>query len=174
MEIKGHSLSSRDFEEGNVFFEDWKPELKYKWDAGVAIGKFLMGLKKGIIYGRVCNKCKRVMVPPRMFCEWCFRETDEWMELKDTGRVNTFSISFYDKDVNRIEKPIVPAVIEIDGASPGMGFLHVLGEVGETLEEILKNVKIGMRVKAVWKREEERQGEITDILYFRPLREGEE
>jgi hypothetical protein len=29
-------------------------------------------------------------------------------------------------------------------------------------------VHIGMRVQAVWKPEDEREGAITDILYFKP------
>ncbi len=63
----------------------------------------------------------------------------------------------------------VPAVITLDGASPGMGIMHRLGEVGRTMEEILERVRIGMRVQAVWKPAGEREGAITDILYFRPL-----
>lgn len=170
-EYPGHPLKSRDFKEGKIIFEDWHPETEYIWDTGVAIGKFLAGLKDGKLLGRKCNECGRIMIPPRMFCEWCFRETDEWVELKDSGTVNTFSISFVDRNVNRIEKPIIPAVIEIDGASPGMGIMHMLGEIGDTKEEILKKVKIGMKVKAVWKPPSERKGAITDILYFKPLEE---
>jgi len=57
----------------------------------------------------------------------------------------------------------LPAVIEIDGASKGMGIMHLLGEVEPG------DIKIGMKVKAVWKPEEEREGSITDIIYFKPL-----
>jgi hypothetical protein len=57
----------------------------------------------------------------------------------------------------------MPAVIAIDGASPGMGILHLLGEVAP------KAVTIGMRVQAVWKPVAEREGSITDIRYFRPI-----
>ena len=63
----------------------------------------------------------------------------------------------------------MPAVIEIEGASPGMGIMHVLGEVGEDLDTILATVKMGMRVEAVWKPAQEREGSITDIRYFRPV-----
>ena len=55
------------------------------------------------------------------------------------------------------------AVIAIDGASPHMGILHKLGEVDP------EKVYIGMRVKAVWKPEEEREGAITDIKYWKPI-----
>jgi uncharacterized OB-fold protein len=67
--------------------------------------------------------------------------------------------------VKRIEKPEIPAVIEIDGASPMHGIMHMLGEVEPD------KVYIGMRVKAVWKPEESREGSITDILYFKPYEE---
>jgi uncharacterized OB-fold protein len=43
-----------------------------------------------------------------------------------------------------------------------MGILHLLSEVDP------KEVKIGMKVKAVWKPAEEREGAITDIKYFKP------
>jgi hypothetical protein len=88
---------------------------------------------------------------------------DEWVYLEDTGTVNTFSISYTDWAAARIEEPQLPAIIEIDGASKGIGILHLLGEVEP------KDVHIGMRVKAVWKPPEERQGAITDIEYFKPL-----
>jgi uncharacterized OB-fold protein len=35
------------------------------------------------------------------------------------------------------------------------------------------DIHIGMRVKAVWKPPEEREGAITDVRYFRPRTEGE-
>jgi hypothetical protein len=53
-------------------------------------------------------------------------------------------------------------VVEIDGASPGIGFMHKLGEVRPDA------VTIGLEVEAVWKPEEEREGSILDIRYFRP------
>ena len=63
----------------------------------------------------------------------------------------------------RLQEPQIPAVVEIDGASAGMGIMHLLGEVNPD------TVKIGMRVQAVWKPPEERTGAITDIAYFKPL-----
>ncbi len=168
-ELRGHPLSSADFKEGRVLTTDWHGKIQYAWDSGAAIGKFLAGLKEGKLFGRTCNQCGRVVIPPRMFCERCFRQNDEWVELKDTGRINTFSVSFVNWDASRRDTPQVPAVIEIDGASPGMGILHLLGEVGDTLEEVLARVKVGLCVQAVWKPAGQREGSITDILYFRPI-----
>ena len=171
-EYPGHPLSEEDIRTGKVLTTTWRPKARYKYAAGVAISRFLEELKNGKIIGRKCRKCGRILVPPRMYCEWCFRPTDEWVYVKDTGRVVTAVISYIAADRARLEKPEIIAVIELDGASPGMGILHKLGEVDP---EDVKNMKVfGMRVKAVWKPPEEREGSITDILYFRPLKEGEE
>lgn len=162
-EYSGTGLSAEDIREGKVLYSRWRPKAEYGWAAGVAVSRYLDELRNGKIVGRRCGKCRRVVVPPRMFCEWCFRPTDSWVYLEDTGTVNTFAISYIAADATRIKEPIIPAVIEIDGASTGMGILHMLGEVDP------KSVKIGMRVKAVWKPSGERIGAITDIKYFKPL-----
>ncbi|MFQ6058223.1 MAG: Zn-ribbon domain-containing OB-fold protein [Anaerolineae bacterium] len=161
-EFPGTPLSRADFEEGRVLTTRWVPNARYAWDAGVAIGRYLAELKEGRIVGSRCLRCHRTVVPPRAFCEWCFRPMDEFVPLQDTGTVVTFSLCYVTWDVRRVEEPEIPAVIEIDGASPGMGIMHLLSEVAP------QGVKIGMRVRAVWKSPEERSGAITDIRYFKP------
>ncbi|MDD4857267.1 MAG: Zn-ribbon domain-containing OB-fold protein [Candidatus Krumholzibacteria bacterium] len=165
--LGGTHLKSSDFEKGKVLTTAWQPNLAYTWDNGVAIGRYLDELKNGRIIARVCHECHRIMLPPRMFCELCFRPTDEWMYVQDTGVVSTFSVARVNWDASRRgpkEPPLLPAVIEIDGATKGMGILHMLGEVDPD------DIKAGMKVRAVWKKSEDRTGAITDILYFKPLR----
>src|ERR1700693_3984849 len=119
-------------------------DLEYEWDAGEAMGTFLDGLRDGRIMATVCSNCGRTLVPPRMFCERCFRPTDGWADVASTGKVETFSICHVRWDMVRLDPPEIPAVIRLDGASDG-GFLHMLGEVSPD------DVKIGMEVEAVWK-----------------------
>ena len=170
--LEGQALKESDFKEGRVFFTTGKPGTLYRWDAGYAVSRFMAGLKEGKILGVKCNKCGRVVTPPRLFCEKCFKEMDEWVELPDTGVVNTFSLCYITWDMKRLTDPEIPAVIDIDGTERGdgapVGFLHKLGEVDI---ETLKKRGVGMRVKAVWKKPEEREGRITDILYFKPIEE---
>ena len=165
----GTSLTEQILTEGEGLVLYWSVKSQYRWDTGVAVGKFLAGLKEGKLLGIHCPQCKRTLVPPRAFCELCFRAINRWVELKDKGTVNTFSVSFVNWDATRRETPEVPAVIEIEGASPGMGIMHVLSEVGYDLKTILARVKVGMRVEAVWKAAREREGSITDIRYFKPV-----
>lgn len=168
MEYKGTPLDTKDFE--RTFKVEWKSKLEYEWDCGIALAKFFDGLKEGKILARKCYSCDRVLIPPRMFCEICFRPTDEWVLLKDEGEILTFSVSYVNWDASRREEPEIPAVIRLDGTSENIGILHKIGEAGNSLEEILKNIDIGTRVKAVWKKESEREGAVTDILYFKPIK----
>jgi len=162
----GTGLSSKEVSSGKIFMTEDSLDCAYAWDTGVAINRYLSELKKARIIGTKCRKCKRVMLPPRLFCELCFIPSNEWVYLQDSGVVNTFSICYVHWDASRIgegEKPHLPAVIEIDGASQGMGIMHLLGEIEP------EHIKTGMKVQAVWKPESEREGSITDIKYFKPL-----
>lgn len=165
-ELGGTHLKEDDILHGRVLSLQKKPDIRYAWDNGVAIGRYIEELRNGRIIARKCNGCSRIMIPPRMFCELCWRPTDSWVYCEDTGTVNTFSICHVNWDASRIPEgePLhFPAVIHIDGASPHMGIMHVLGEVEP------EELKIGMKVEAVWKAPEEREGAITDIRYFKPV-----
>lgn len=164
----GTQVSGKDIAEKKVTYTWWEPEVQYSWALGPAMSRFLTELKKGRIIGRRCRTCDRILVPPRMFCEYCYKPTDEWVYLQDTGTVETFSLSYLDADARRLTQPILIGVISIDGASPQHGFMHYFGEMEP------KELRIGMKVKAVWKPEHERTGAITDIKYFKPLAGGEQ
>jgi acetyl-CoA C-acetyltransferase len=157
----GHSLSDAEFRAA-VGAVDFRLDPKYSWDAGVAISRFLDGLRDGKILARECRRCERVLVPPRMFCERCFRPTDGWVEVPDTGVVETFSIAHVSWDMRELETPDVPAVIRIDGTSEG-GLLHMVAGIDP------EAVSIGMSVRAVWKGDGERTGSILDIAHFAPV-----
>jgi len=163
----GVELSAADLHEGKVTSTRFRPDAKYAWSAGEAMSRFLEELQAGRLIGRTCGKCERILFPPRMFCEECFRPTDEWTYVRDTGTIETFSVSYLDKDAKRITEPILVGVVSLDGASPKMGMMHYFGEMTKD------DIHIGMRVKAVWKAPEDRRGSVLDIEYFRPVREGE-
>jgi hypothetical protein len=164
--LAGTALTEEELKGKKVLVEEWKETgLSYSWSTGVAIGAYLEGLKKGTILGVRCRSCKRIMVPPRMFCEECFKTVDEFVPVQDTGTINTFAICYIRTDASRQKRPQIPAVVELDGATKGMGILHLLGEVKPA------DVRIGMKVKAVWKPARERKGDITDIRYFKPAEE---
>ena len=164
----GVELSAKEFYDGKVTEVRSRPLTAYRFSAGEAMSRFLAELRNGRFIARVCHACGRILFPPRMFCEECYRPTDEWRFIQDTGTIETYSASYIDQDAKRIQDPILVGVVSLDGASPKMGLMHYFGEM--TVDEI----RIGKRVKAVWKPDAERTGSVLDVRYFRPLREGEE
>jgi uncharacterized OB-fold protein len=159
-------VALKDIKEGKVLSTCDTPKLKYAWDNGVAVGRYLEELKDGRIIGKKCNGCKRVLVPPRLFCETCWKPTDAWTYVKDTGTILTYVVSHINWDASRVEKGQryhTPAVIELDGAGKDQAILHLIDEIEPY------DLKIGMRVEAVWKKPEERIGAITDIKYFKVI-----
>jgi len=160
-------VSFKDIEQRRVLSINYTPNLQYAWDNGLAIGRYLAELKRGRIIGKKCRSCKRVLVPPRLFCETCWRPTDEWAYVQDTGTILTYVVSHVNWDASRVkpnERYHTPAVIELDGTGKDQGILHLIDEIEPY------DIKIGMRVQAVWRPLEERIGTITDIKYFKVIK----
>lgn len=162
----GAELSAKEFYE-KVTSVRYRPAAKFSWSAGEAMSRFLAELKEGKLIARTCRRCKRTLFPPRMFCEECFRPTDEWTYVRDTGTIETYSVSYIDLDARRIDDPVFVGVVSVDGASPKMGLMHFFGDV------TAETIRIGMPVKAVWRPPEDRTGSVLDIRYWRPLRAGD-
>ena len=158
----GTPLTDKDLAANKVLLTEWQPNLKYAWDAGIGYGRYFAELRKGRIVGTRCHKCRRVLLPARVFCEWCFRTVDEWVYLKDTGVINTFSVAYTGSMAERLKDPKIPALVEIDGTG-GVAIMHLISEVDPW------KVRIGMKVKAVWKPAQKREGAITDIKYWKPI-----
>ena len=137
---------------------------RYAWDAGVAIGRFLDGLRDGQILGRECRVCDRVLVPPRMFCERCFRGTDAWVR----GRAHRRRA-----DVLDLQRALGHAAAR-RARAPRRDRDRRLGRrVPAHARRGRRPTRcaIGMTVEAVWKPVGERTGSILDIAYFRPREE---
>ena len=88
---------------------------------------------------------------------------DEFVELPDKGTVTTFAIINIPFAGQRIKPPYVAAYVLLDGAD--IPFLHLVTEIDAA------DVRMGMRVEAVWKPREEWGLGIDNIDYFRPTGE---
>ncbi len=138
-------------------------EADYAYTRGIAGDRFFEEIKKNAqIMGAKCKKCGLIYVPPRLFCEQCFEKLDDWVRMSKRGVVHTYTVAHIDIDGSKLKEPTILAVIKIDNAHGGL--VHKLGEIKP------ENVKIGMRVEAVFKAKKERGGSILDIKYFRPVK----
>jgi len=148
-------MSKTDIREPGVTI-DGRIDVEYHWSAGVAGSRFFTELRdSGKIMGAKCPECKRVLVPPRIFCEECFVDTDEWVEVSHQGEILTFAESYFGLQGQRLEEPWYIGIVKLDGADGGL-FHRLVPEGGE--------IKIGGRVEAVL--EDDRKGHILDIKHF--------
>ena len=133
-----------------------------RYTAGIAGERFFREIKDNArIMGTQCPACGLLYVPATMFCERCFAELDEWIEVPSVGHVFTFTVLFRDLDDEPLDEPAVLAYVKLDGCDGGL--IHYLGEIDP--EELY----VGLEVEAVFKDAAEREGSILDIRYFRPV-----
>ncbi|MGI6795226.1 Zn-ribbon domain-containing OB-fold protein [Gordonia sp. LUNF6] len=120
---------------------------------------YLEGLKAGrLIGGRV--RTGEVYFPPRYVSPADGSPTVERVELPDTGTVTTFCIVNVPFLGQQIKPPYVAAYVLLDGAD--IPFLHLI------LDCPAEEVRMGMRVKAVWRPEGEWDYTMRNISHFAP------
>lgn len=121
--------------------------LRFEQEYAHSLGKtsnFFLELENGRLMGTRCDSCAKVFAPPRPFCPDCAQVT-QWIELPQTGSLQTFSVMHFgsgvNNDVRHLNTPYVFAYVLLDGASTL--FPHLL-------DASLSAVEIGMRVRAVF------------------------
>jgi uncharacterized OB-fold protein len=138
-------------------------ELDYLYAASPEESAFYRGLAEGRILGQRCPTCEKVYVPPRSACPADGTPTNEEIELPAKGTVTTFCIVNVPFMGQKITPPYVSAYVLLDGAD--IAFLHLI------LDIAAEEVRMGMRVEAVWKPREEWTTSIENISHFRPTGE---
>jgi uncharacterized OB-fold protein len=116
--------------------------LHYMHTASPGESFYLRGLAERRLLGQRCDVCGQVYVPPRGTCPVDGVFTHEEVELSDSGTVTTFSIVNVGYPGQKVTPPYVAAQILLDGADIAFGHLVLGCDPGE--------VRMGMRVKAVW------------------------
>jgi uncharacterized OB-fold protein len=142
----------------------WRGDIPIssRYTAGIAGEKFFREIKDNARFlGTRCEACGLTYVPATMFCERCFAQLDEWVEVESQGTVFTYTVLYRDLDENPLDPPAVLAYVKLEGSDGGL--VHYLGEVDPA------DVYIGMPVEAAFKDAAEREGSILDIEYFRPV-----
>jgi hypothetical protein len=138
-------------------------ELDYLYAASPEESLFYTSLSQGKLVGQRCPTCGKVYIPPRSACPADGTPTAEEVELPDTGTVTTFCIVNVPFLGQRITPPYVSAYVLLDGAD--IAFLHLI------LDIPADQVRMGMRVKAVWKPRDQWGTTIENIDHFAPTGE---
>lgn len=137
--------------------------LEYTHTASRQESRFLRGLLEGRLLGQRCPACRKVYVPPRGACPEDGVPTEEEIELPDRGTVTTFCIVNVPFLGQRLTPPYVAAYILLDGAD--IAFQHLI------LDCPVEEVRMGMRVEAVWRPRDQWRPTLENIDHFRPTGE---
>jgi uncharacterized OB-fold protein len=137
--------------------------LHYEHTASPGESEFLRGLAAGRLLGQRCPACGKVYIPPRAACPTDGVPTAEEVELPDTGTVTTFCVVNVPFRGQRVPTPYAAAAIVLDGAD--IPFQHLI--LGCEPDQ----VRMGMRVAAVWKPREQWGTTVENIDHFRPTGE---
>lgn len=138
--------------------------LEYQYTPGVARSRFLNGLAEGKILGERCERCHKVYVGGGSGA--CARDgipMTEVVELPSVGTVTSFCIVNVPFAGATIEIPYTSAAILLDGADiPIPGLIQEIAAA---------DVRMGLRVAAVWAPEAERTHSMDTIKHWRPTGE---
>lgn len=137
--------------------------IEIQHTASLPESTFLRALEQGKLLGARTGETGKVYFPPREANPATGLELDNYVELPDRGTVTTFAIINIPFAGQRIKPPYVAAYVLLDGAD--IPFLHLVTEIDPA------DVRMGMRVQAVWKPKEEWGLGIDNIDYFRPTGE---
>ena len=138
--------------------------LDYVYSAGQAASRFLRGVAEGRITGQRCPVDGKVYVASRGACpEHGVPTSVEGVPVADRGTVVSYSIVRIPSENLSVSPPFAAVSLLLDGADST--FLHVLSNCD------LAQVRMGMRVQAVWVPDAELKPTFTNIKWFRPLDE---
>jgi uncharacterized OB-fold protein len=138
-------------------------ELRYEHHVSPEESRYLRGLAEGRVLGQRCPRCTKVYVPPRGACPTCGVPTTDEVELPDKGTITTFCVVNVPFAGQRVKPPYVAAQVLLDGADIPLQHL-ILGCPAD-------EVRMGMRVEAVWRPREQWGTTPENIDHFTPSAE---
>ena len=146
---------------------------EYEYKAWKHHEEFKEQLKQKKIVGSVCSSCGRVFVPPTYICGRCFRWIDERVVVSDKGIITGFVLSTPMKKGTKIlgMDPVEMGVVaEGEVLIPCIVKFHGSDTIVQTmlLNVDPKNVRVGMKVQAVWAKEP--KGQLSDLEGVEPIK----
>ncbi len=86
------------------------------------IESFYSFVKEGKLMGAKCNKCGKMLVPPKPMCPECFSKDLKWRELPKRGNLLTYTIIHVSPKRFQHLTPYAVGILELenDAQLPGM------------------------------------------------------
>ena len=139
-------------------------QLDYVYTPGRSTSLWLRGLAEGRLIALQCPSCEKIYAGARGLCPMCGEMfLPEPIEVGPNGTVVTFAVVNVPSKNIDLELPYVSAEVLLDGSHTRTFFLLR----GVTPDE----VRMGMRVRTVWKDESEWEPTLANIKYVEPIDE---
>ncbi len=138
--------------------------LEFTVYAGREQSAFLRNLVGGRIVGRRSTNGK-VYVPPVGACPMTGDLFVEDVVVAEVGTLTTYCVVNIPFEGQRLQPPYVCGWILLDGAD--VPLFHIVAGIAP------HEVRMGMRLRAVWEPEAERELSLTAIRYFEPTGEAD-
>jgi uncharacterized OB-fold protein len=103
--------------------------------------EFVTRLEEGKMMTTQCKNCKRITFPPKMDCASCGSNDVEWVEIRGTGKLATFTTVMYGPAGFEDKVPYTLAVVQFP-----IG-IKVFGQIDKKIPP--GEIKVGMALKAV-------------------------
>jgi len=145
-------------------FRHWEGDVEadYIYTSGVAGERFFVALRdEGRMLASRCAACKLDYLPPRMFCEDCFAELTEYVDVPRAGQVAAVTVAHADRTGAKLSQPQVWAFVTFEGIRGGLFHRLLVAP---------KQARAGLSVRVRLKPRDGRTGTIADIEGFEPVR----
>lgn len=140
--------------------QDWN--ITYDHTAGETASRFFVELRDHAkLLGKKCPSCRRVLVPPRSFCDRCYVETTDWVPIGNAGVIETFTI-VANQFAGLPEPPYALAYVRLEGADTAIAN-ELKGVDLSDPDKAAVEMKIGTPVTTKYK--EQRQGRVSDFWF---------
>ena len=103
------------------------------------VADFVNYLDQGKVMATRCKQCQISYFPPRMDCPSCPESEVEWFEVKENGKLITYTVVNYGPSGFEDDAPYILALAEFaDG-------IRILGRLSQDIKS--DNIKLGMPLK---------------------------
>lgn len=114
---------------------------KVSFTADAKVADFVTYLEQGKVMATRCRKCQASYFPPKMDCPQCLLSNMEWFEIKQNGKLTTYTIVNYGPTGFEDDTPYILAIAEFSDG------IKVFGRLSRDIKPT--DIKVGMELKLV-------------------------
>lgn len=136
--------------------------IEYQYTVGPQAAAFFEGLQRGEMLGSACEQCGQVSVPPKAFCEKCFKRVSKMTPVGLCGTIAASTVVTTAFEGGP-EVPYCVAYVTLDGASTATAN-YVRGlDLREPVTSLPREIAPGACVAVRFARE--RRGRLSDFWF---------